>query len=124
MRLAHRSWTLAEPWGRGQTLASLVTLLVATAAALAVTNSLSRNALNVGGTLFVYIALAEAWNILAGLSGQVSLGVGAFVGVGAYSMGLVMVHDGFGTSGRAGGGGRRRSTAQPPPGRAAAAAAR
>ena len=97
MRLAHRSWTLAEPWGRGQTLASLVTLLVATAAALAVTNSLSRNALNVGGTLFVYIALAEAWNILAGLSGQVSLGVGAFVGVGAYSMGLVMVHDGFGT---------------------------
>ena len=97
MRLAHRSWTLAEPWGRGQTLASLVTLLVATAAALAVTNSLSRNALNVGGTLFVYIALAEAWNILAGLSGQVSLGVGAFVGVGAYAMGLVMVHDGFGT---------------------------
>jgi branched-chain amino acid transport system ATP-binding protein len=96
VRLAHRGWTLAEPWGRGQTLASLVALLVATAAALAVTNSLSRDALNVGGTLFVYIALAEAWNILAGLSGQVSLGVGAFVGVGAYSMGLVMVHDGFG----------------------------
>ena len=96
MRLAHRTWTLAEPWGRARTLASLAALLVATAAALAVSGSLSRSALNIGGTLFVYIALAEAWNILAGLSGQVSLGVGAFVGVGAYSMGLVMVHDGFG----------------------------
>jgi ABC-type branched-subunit amino acid transport system ATPase component/ABC-type branched-subunit amino acid transport system permease subunit len=96
VRLAHRTWTLAEPWGRGRTLASLAALLVATAAALAVSGSLSRSALNIGGTLFVYIALAEAWNILAGLSGQVSLGVGAFVGVGAYSMGLVMVHDGFG----------------------------
>ena len=96
MRLARRTWTLAEPWGRGRTLASLVALLVAAAAAVAVSGSLSRSALNIGGTLFVYIALAEAWNILAGLSGQVSLGVGAFVGVGAYSMGLVMVHDGFG----------------------------
>ena len=96
MRPAHRTWSLTEPWGRGQTSASLVTLLVATAVALAVTNGLSPNALNIGGTLFIYIALAEAWNILAGLSGQVSLGVGAFVGVGAYAMGLVMVHDGFG----------------------------
>jgi branched-chain amino acid transport system ATP-binding protein len=96
VRLAHRTWTLAEPWGRRRTLASLVALLVAAMAALAVSGSLSRNALNIGGTLFAYIALAEAWNILAGLSGQVSLGVGAFVGVGAYSMGLVMVHDGFG----------------------------
>lgn len=96
MRLARRTWTLAEPWGRGRTLTSLVALLVAAVAALAVSGSLSRNALNIGGTLFVYIALAEAWNILAGMSGQVSLGVGAFVGIGAYSMGLVMVHDGFG----------------------------
>ena len=96
MRPAHRTWSLAEPWGRGQTSASLVTLLVATVVALAATNGLSPNALNIGGTLFIYIALAEAWNILAGLSGQVSLGVGAFVGIGAYAMGLVMVHDGFG----------------------------
>jgi branched-chain amino acid transport system ATP-binding protein len=96
VRLAHRSWSLAEPWGRGRTLVSLAALLVAFAVALAVSGSLSRNALNILGALFVYIALAEAWNILAGLSGQVSLGVGAFVGVGAYSMGLVMVHDGFG----------------------------
>jgi branched-chain amino acid transport system ATP-binding protein len=87
---------LAEPWGRERTLASLAVLVVAAAAALAVSGRLSNNALNIGATLFVYIALAQAWNILAGFSGQISLGVGAFVGVGAYSMGLVMVHAGLG----------------------------
>jgi branched-chain amino acid transport system permease protein len=85
-----------KTWGRERTLASLAVLVVAAAAALAVSGRLSNNALNVGATLFVYIALAQAWNILAGFSGQISLGVGAFVGAGAYSMGLVMVHAGLG----------------------------
>ena len=44
---------------------------------------------------FAYIALAEAWNVLGGLSGQMSLGVGAFVGTGAYAMALVMDHLGW-----------------------------
>jgi branched-chain amino acid transport system ATP-binding protein len=96
VRPARQTWTLAEPWGRERMLASLAALAVAAAAAIAASGSLSRDTLNVGATLFVYIALAEAWNILAGLSGQVSLGVGAFVGTGAYSMGLVMVHAGLG----------------------------
>lgn len=51
--------------------------------------------LNVGAALFAYVALAEAWNVLGGLSGQMSLGVGAFVGTGAYAMALVMVHLGW-----------------------------
>jgi ABC-type branched-subunit amino acid transport system ATPase component/ABC-type branched-subunit amino acid transport system permease subunit len=87
---------LAEPWGRGRTIAALLLLVVAGAVALSVAGGLSLSGLNIGGTLFIYIALAQAWNILAGLSGQVSLGVGAFVGAGAYSMGLLMVHDGLG----------------------------
>jgi branched-chain amino acid transport system ATP-binding protein len=91
-----RAGTLAEPWGRERTLASLGLLAVAGVIAVAVAGRLSPNALNIGATLFVYIALAQAWNILAGLSGQVSLGVGAFVGAGAYAMGLVMVHAGAG----------------------------
>jgi branched-chain amino acid transport system ATP-binding protein len=88
--------TLAEPWGRERTLASLGLLAVAGVIAVAIAGRLSPNTLNIGATLFVYIALAQAWNILAGLSGQVSLGVGAFVGAGAYAMGLVMVHAGAG----------------------------
>ena len=34
--------------------------------------------------LMLYISLAEAWNLLAGYGGLVSLGSAAFVGVGAY----------------------------------------
>jgi len=96
VRLPRQAWTLAEPWGRERTLVSLGFLAAVGAAALAVSGGLSLNELTIGATLCVYIALAEAWNILAGLSGQVSLGVGAFVGAGAYAMGLVMVHAGFG----------------------------
>jgi branched-chain amino acid transport system ATP-binding protein len=96
VRLPRQTWTLAEPWGRERTFASLAVLAAAAVVALGVSGGLSLNELNIGATLCVYIALAEAWNILAGLSGQVSLGVGAFVGSGAYAMGLVMVHAGFG----------------------------
>jgi ABC-type branched-subunit amino acid transport system ATPase component/ABC-type branched-subunit amino acid transport system permease subunit len=91
-----RAGTLAEPWGRERTFASLGLLAVAGVIAVAISGRLSSNALNIGATLFIYIALAQAWNILAGLSGQVSLGVGAFVGAGAYAMGLIMVHAGAG----------------------------
>jgi ABC-type branched-subunit amino acid transport system ATPase component/ABC-type branched-subunit amino acid transport system permease subunit len=96
VRPIRQTWAQTEPWGRERTLAALALLAVATVAALVGAGALSRNGLNIAATLFVYIALAEAWNILAGLSGQVSLGVGAFVGAGAYAMGLVMVHAGFG----------------------------
>ena len=34
-------------------------------------------------TLFIYVVLAESWNLLGGYTGQVSLGHGAFFGVGA-----------------------------------------
>ena len=34
-------------------------------------------------TLFIYVILAESWNLLGGYTGQVSLGHGAFFGVGA-----------------------------------------
>jgi branched-chain amino acid transport system permease protein len=47
-------------------------------------------------TLFAFIALAQAWNILAGFGGQVSLGVSAFVGTGAYAAGLLEIHAGVG----------------------------
>lgn len=35
------------------------------------------------------LALAMAWNLLAGYTGQVSLGTGAFVGLGAYAFALL-----------------------------------
>lgn len=52
--------------------------------------------LDVLTTLLAFIALAQAWNILAGYGGQVSLGVSAFVGTGAYTAGLLEIHAGVG----------------------------
>ena len=33
---------------------------------------------------FMYVALAQAWNLVAGYTGQVTLGLHAFFGLGAY----------------------------------------
>jgi branched-chain amino acid transport system permease protein len=41
------------------------------------------------------LTLALAWNLLAGYGGQVSLGNGAFVGLGAYAMALLANHTGL-----------------------------
>lgn len=75
--------------------AALGTLVVVGAVCLGVGRVASPGLLNVGVTLFAYVALAEAWNLLGGLSGQMSLGVGAFVGTGSYAMALTMVHLGW-----------------------------
>lgn len=50
--------------------------------------------LDIATTLLAFVALAQAWNILAGYSGQVSLGASAFVGTGAYTVGLLEIHAG------------------------------
>ena len=46
--------------------------------------------LEIGFRLLLLITLAEAWNLLAGYGGLVSLGTASFVGIGAYALtGLV-----------------------------------
>jgi branched-chain amino acid transport system permease protein len=47
-------------------------------------------------TLSILFGLAQAWNIIAGFGGQVSLAVGGFVGVGAYASTYSMIHFGIG----------------------------
>jgi branched-chain amino acid transport system permease protein len=42
--------------------------------------------------VFEYVALAQAWNLLAGYGGLVSLGSAAFIGVGAYATAEVTNH--------------------------------
>jgi branched-chain amino acid transport system permease protein len=44
-------------------------------------------------TLILYLALAgQAWNVMMGFAGQLSLGHALFVGVGAYTAGALYVH--------------------------------
>lgn len=40
-------------------------------------------------TLFIYIALAESWNVIGGFGGQVFLGTAAFFGWGAYACAML-----------------------------------
>jgi len=71
---------------------ALATLATATAAALAAAGLLAPADLDLAVTLLVYVTIAQAWNILGGYAGQISLGVAAFVGAGGYSTGLLLLH--------------------------------
>jgi branched-chain amino acid transport system permease protein len=55
----------------------------------------SAGQLDTAVTLLSLVAIAQAWNIIAGYGGQVSLGVGAFVGTGGYAATLLMIHSGM-----------------------------
>ncbi|MCJ7784945.1 MAG: hypothetical protein MUP41_13510, partial [Desulfobacterales bacterium] len=46
---------------------------------------------------FIYIALSQAWNLIAGYTGQVSLGHHAFFAIGAYVTGMIWTHKLTGT---------------------------
>jgi branched-chain amino acid transport system permease protein len=42
---------------------------------------------------FCYIIVAQAWNLVAGYTGQISLGQHAFFGLGAYTTGFIWLYD-------------------------------
>ena len=42
---------------------------------------------------FCHIVIAQGWNIVAGYTGQISLGQHAFFGLGAYTTALIWLHD-------------------------------
>jgi len=42
--------------------------------------------------IFLFAALAQAWNILGGYCGQISLGHAVFFGIGAYTSTLLLIH--------------------------------
>ena len=81
--------------------------LIGTAAVIVILASLSGLAseymLGIGFTLFMYIALAQSWIILSGMTGYISLGHVVFFGSGAYVFvllwGLVPVWLGVALSG-------------------------
>ena len=66
-----------------------VSLLAATALSAFV---LSDYAIEIGIRLMLLLTLAEAWNLLAGYAGLMSLGTASFVGVGAYTL-VVLMND-------------------------------
>ncbi|MEC8794699.1 MAG: branched-chain amino acid ABC transporter permease, partial [Pseudomonadota bacterium] len=53
------------------------------------------NWLRVMGTVMIFAAAAQAWNIMGGLANQVSLGHAAFFGIGAYVSTLLYINFGI-----------------------------
>ena len=70
--------------------------LVALVAGLACAPGLDPGVQDLVTTLLVYLTVAQAWNILAGFAGQVSLGAAAFVATGSYAAGLALAHTAIG----------------------------
>ena len=81
---------MTRRWTRDLVAAALVALVVVLL--MASTGSLSRYQLDVGFTLLTFLVLAQAWNILGGFGGQVSLAVSGFVGAGMYTTTLLLVN--------------------------------
>ena len=45
--------------------------------------------------IFMHAVMAQSWNVIAGFSGQISLGHGAFFGIGAYATSFLYVQYGI-----------------------------
>ncbi len=75
---------------------SVAVLLPTSFIALAfASQTFSDYALEIGFRMLVMLVLAEAWNLLAGYGGLVSLGTASFVGVGAYALTGLINKGGF-----------------------------
>ncbi|HTJ69889.1 MAG TPA: branched-chain amino acid ABC transporter permease [Actinospica sp.] len=70
-------------------------LVFVTVLCFALAPTLSASTQNLGVTLLCYLTIAQAWNLLAGFSGQISLGAAAFVATGSYTTALLLAHTGL-----------------------------
>jgi hypothetical protein len=75
-----------------QKLVAAAALVVVVGLAMAAAPRLDPATQDLGTTLLVYLTIAQAWNILVGFSGQISLGASTFVATGSYTAGLMLVH--------------------------------
>jgi branched-chain amino acid transport system permease protein len=73
-----------------------VALLVVALAIFVSAPTLNLGNADLGVTLLTYLTVAQAWNVLAGYGGQVSLGAAAFVATGGYAAALTLLHTGLG----------------------------
>jgi branched-chain amino acid transport system permease protein len=85
---------LRKPDGGWRPALPMALVLAIAAAGLLTANLVDRYQQNVLTTMLCYVGLAQAWNLLAGYGGLISLGVSAFVGSGAYAVALLMIHTG------------------------------
>jgi branched-chain amino acid transport system permease protein len=76
-------------WLKGWMTAFAVFLLTYPLYGQQVSDLIGFNTLNLFNLIFIYIIGAHGLNLLTGYTGQISLGHGAFMGVGAYTAGIL-----------------------------------
>lgn len=67
-------------------------LLILLALAFMGPTYLSTYWLTLAFTLFIYMTMAQSWNFIGGYGGQFSLGHSLFVGVGSYTLAVLLLH--------------------------------
>jgi branched-chain amino acid transport system permease protein len=78
--------TPAPPTRRSRTLVVVMLALVLVTLALLPAATARADVLNLGFLIFLNVALAQSWNALGGMAGQINLGHAAFFGLGASVM--------------------------------------
>jgi branched-chain amino acid transport system permease protein len=81
-----------KPSSRASAIFGAAAIVLALAAPLVVGSDANRHVLIL---ICIYAALAQAWNILGGFTGQVSLGNAVFFGVGAYAAAVLFTEAGM-----------------------------
>lgn len=81
--------TMLEMLRRQRALGYTFALLVVAAVVVGGFTLSSRAILSTLTTLFMFMVLSQAWNILGGYGGYLNLGFGAFFGVGVYAVGIL-----------------------------------
>ncbi len=75
-------------WDRDLRVGLILVLVIASLPWWALTNSYN---MGIGISALTFVALALAWNVISGIGGQLSLGHGAYFGLGAYTSSLLLV---------------------------------
>ena len=82
-----REWvgsrTLANSWGAAALVAGFVAML-------GVQQVIEPGTMRLLSAVFMFVALAQAWNIIGGFTGYASFGQVAFFGIGAYTAAVLM----------------------------------
>ncbi len=79
-------------WDRDLKVGLILMLVLASLPGWALTSSYS---MGIGITALTFVALALAWNVISGVGGQLSMGHGAYFGLGAYTSSLLLVRLGI-----------------------------
>ena len=78
-----RTWLGAAGW-----IAALIVLVL-------LPGNVSRGTQEILLNLLIWIAIAQAWNIIAGIGGQLSLGHSVFIGAGGYTVAMSVLKAGL-----------------------------